>query len=50
MRRRLTEALENAGIAQQIAASRVFVRPPVPGGPTAVGPDGPVDHGVAGAT
>jgi moderate conductance mechanosensitive channel len=46
LRRRLTEALEGAGITQHITASRVFVRPPTqPGGTT-----GPSDHGVAGAT
>ena len=28
LRRRLTEALENAGITDQLAASRVIVRPP----------------------
>ncbi|MGE5828706.1 MAG: mechanosensitive ion channel family protein, partial [Micromonosporaceae bacterium] len=32
LRRRLTEALEGAGIAQQMTAGRVFVRPPSPGG------------------
>jgi moderate conductance mechanosensitive channel len=32
LRRRLTEALEEAGIAQQMTAGRVFVRPPAPGG------------------
>ncbi len=46
LRRRLTEALESAGIAQQITASRVFVRPPTPPGAST----GPSDHGVAGAT
>ena len=30
LRRRLTEALETAGITEQITASRVFVRPPQP--------------------
>ncbi len=46
LRRRLTEALENAGITQQITASRVFVRPPTPPGAST----GQSDHGVAGAT
>ena len=46
LRRRLTEALESAGITQQITASRVFVRPPTPPG----APTGQSDHGVAGAT
>jgi len=30
LRRRLTEALEQAGITQQISASRMFIRPPSP--------------------
>ncbi len=46
LRRRFTEALENAGITQHITASRVFVRPPTPPGTST----GPSDHGVAGAT
>jgi small conductance mechanosensitive channel len=48
LRRRLTEALEAAGITSQITASRVFVRPPQPGGATQSG--GPTDHGVGGPT
>jgi len=65
LRRRLTEALEGAGIAQQMAASRVFVRPQAPtgtaeglpgtaeglAGTTGVaGQGGPPDHGVGGPT
>jgi small conductance mechanosensitive channel len=46
LRRRLTEALESAGITAQITANRVFIRPPGPTGSTS----GPADHGVAGAT
>jgi len=30
LRRRLTESLEQAGITQQISASRMFIRPPSP--------------------
>jgi small conductance mechanosensitive channel len=47
LRRRLTEALENAGITAQINASRVFVRPPAMRSGTAVDP---TDHGVGGPT
>ena len=46
LRRRLTEALETAGITQHITASRVFVRPPTQPGTSS----GQSDHGVAGAT
>ncbi len=46
LRRRLTEALENAGITAAINASRVFVRPSTPGS----GAADPADHGVGGAT
>lgn len=51
LRRRLTEALDNAGITQQISASRVFVRPPTTGdlrGGTATG--GTAENGVGGPT
>jgi small-conductance mechanosensitive channel len=47
LRRRLTEALENAGITAQINASRMFVRPPAMRSGTAVDP---ADHGVGGPT
>jgi moderate conductance mechanosensitive channel len=46
LRRRLTEALESAGITQHLTASRVFVRPPAPRSGAAE----PFDHGVGGAT
>jgi moderate conductance mechanosensitive channel len=39
LRRRLTEALEGAGIAQQMSASRMFVRPAAPNEPTGTEPD-----------
>jgi moderate conductance mechanosensitive channel len=42
LRRRLTEALESAGITAQMTANRVFIRPPHPKAPD--------DHGVGGAT
>jgi moderate conductance mechanosensitive channel len=49
LRRRLTEALENAGIAEHLSAARVFIRPPAPRAePT--GANEPYDHGVGGAT
>jgi small-conductance mechanosensitive channel len=48
LRRRLTEALETAGITAQISASRVFVRSPQP--PAAPEPENGTDHGVGGAT
>jgi small conductance mechanosensitive channel len=49
LRRRLTEALESAGISAQLSAGRVFVRAPHPtSGSEAAG--GPADHGVGGAT
>lgn len=42
LRRRLTEALESSGIAAQMAASRRYARPAVPGTDTPeVGPAGP---------
>jgi small conductance mechanosensitive channel len=47
LRRRLTEALEDAGITQQMSANRVFVRPPHP---TAVSDTGMDEPGVGGAT
>jgi small conductance mechanosensitive channel len=43
LRRRLTEALEKAGIAAQITASRMFIRPPADG-------NGGTDTGQAGPT
>jgi small conductance mechanosensitive channel len=46
LRRRLTEALESAGITQHLTAGRVFVRPPAPRS----GATEPFDHGVGGAT
>jgi small conductance mechanosensitive channel len=46
LRRRLTEALEDAGIAEQITGSRVFVRPSAPGQPA----PHPTDPGVGGPT
>jgi small conductance mechanosensitive channel len=46
LRRRLTDALESAGIADHITASRVFVRPPQPTGAQA----DVTDHGVGGPT
>ena len=49
LRRRLTDALESAGITDQMTANRVFVRPPHPA-PGAVAPTPPADHGVGGAT
>jgi moderate conductance mechanosensitive channel len=49
LRRRLTDALENAGITAQITANRVFIRPPHPPS-DAEGVGGPNDPGVAGAT
>jgi small-conductance mechanosensitive channel len=49
LRRRLTEALENAGITAQINASRVFVRPPSPTSGSGLAGD-PTEHGVGGAT
>jgi small-conductance mechanosensitive channel len=49
LRRRLTDALESAGITEQITANRVFVRPPHPG-LGAAPPPPPTDHGVGGAT
>jgi moderate conductance mechanosensitive channel len=49
LRRRLTEALETAGITAQLSASRVFIRPPHPtSGSESTG--GSADHGVGGAT
>jgi small conductance mechanosensitive channel len=57
LRQRLTEALEASGIAEQIAASRMYPRPAVP--PTAPGPPAPStaapatpgsDSGTGGAT
>jgi len=47
LRRRLSEALDRAGIAQQIAAGRLIVRPDTPQDPLA-GSGG--DAGVGGAT
>ncbi|HEX6870125.1 MAG TPA: mechanosensitive ion channel family protein [Micromonosporaceae bacterium] len=47
LRRRLTEAIELAGITAKISANRVFVRPPGPGSTASAGP---TDHGVGGAT
>jgi small conductance mechanosensitive channel len=47
LRQRLSEALERAGIAQQIAAGRIMLRPEAPTDPTA-GPNG--DAGTGGAT
>ncbi len=42
LRRRLTEALESSGIAAQIAAARLYPRPPTPGAGTGEpGPGGP---------
>jgi small conductance mechanosensitive channel len=52
LRRRLTEALEEAGITQQISASRMFIRPPSPtdlGGTSAAG-GGSTEGGVSGVT
>jgi small conductance mechanosensitive channel len=49
LRRRLTEALEAAGITQRLSASRVFVRPPHQTVPHQE-PPAPHDHGVGGAT
>jgi small conductance mechanosensitive channel len=49
LRRRLTDALENAGITAQITANRVFIRSPHPPS-DAEGVGGPFDPGVAGAT
>ena len=46
LRRRLTEALESAGIAEQMTAGRVFIRPTQPTG----GAADMIDHGVGGAT
>jgi small-conductance mechanosensitive channel len=49
LRRRLTEALEDAGITAQITANRVFVRSPhPPANPPP--PAEPYDHGVGGPT
>jgi moderate conductance mechanosensitive channel len=52
LRRRLTEALEAAGITSQISASRVFVRPPQPGSGTTSGGTSatPGESGSAGPT
>jgi small-conductance mechanosensitive channel len=47
LRRRLTEALENAGITGHISANRTSVRPPHPS--DSAGEAGPADHG-GGAT
>jgi len=49
LRSRLTEALESAGITDQITASRVFVRTPAQGTATGTAA-GPTDHGVGGPT
>lgn len=49
LRRRLTEALETAGITAQITASRVFVRQAAPDATTGAAA-GPTDHGVGGPT
>ena len=49
LRRRLTEALESAGITAAISAGRVFVRSPHPTSDSESG-GGSADHGVAGAT
>ena len=46
LRRRLTEALESAGITQHLTAGRAFVRPVTP----RQGATDPTDHGVGGAT
>jgi small conductance mechanosensitive channel len=61
LRRRLTEALEEAGVTQQISASRMFIRPPSPtdlgasGSPTGGAVGGPAtggstEPGVGGST
>ena len=51
LRRRLTEAIEEAGITRQITANRVFVRSPHPTQPgTTAGPAGPTEPGVGGPT
>ena len=49
LRRRLTEALENAGITEHLSATRVFVRPATPRAEPG-GANEPYDHGVGGAT
>jgi moderate conductance mechanosensitive channel len=49
LRRRLTDALESAGITAQITATRGFVRPRHPTSDPAP-PAGPADHGVGGPT
>jgi small conductance mechanosensitive channel len=49
LRRRLTEALESAGITAQITSARGFVRPRHPTRDSASSAD-PGDHGVGGAT
>jgi len=49
LRRRLTEALENAGITEHLSATRVFVRPATPRAEPS-GANEPYDHGVGGAT
>ena len=49
LRRRLTEALENAGITDRLTAGRMFVRAPAPR-PEPSGANEPYDHGVGGAT
>jgi small-conductance mechanosensitive channel len=47
LRRRMTEALEDAGITGKMAAGRVFIRP---GQPSAGSPANVDEHGVGGAT
>jgi small-conductance mechanosensitive channel len=49
LRRRLTDALESAGITAQITANRVFIRSPHPA-PGADAPAPPPDPGVGGPT
>ena len=49
LRRRLTEALESAGITAHITGTRGFVRPRHPSSDSASSAD-PGDHGVGGAT
>jgi small-conductance mechanosensitive channel len=49
LRRRLTEALEAAGITARMSASRVFIRPAHPNVPTDR-PSAPPDPGLAGPT